>query len=55
MTENSHILRHIVRAIKYLAMLGIALHCGVEKADSLNNPTNFLAILKSYAETERLL
>ena len=55
MTENTHILQQIVRGVIYLAKQGIPFRGDVEKISSTKNPGNFLALLKSYAETDEIL
>lgn len=54
-SENRQILRQIVRAIVYLGQQGIAFRGRVEDVHSPKNPGNFLALLKSYAETDSVL
>ena len=54
MTENAHILRQIVRGVIYLAKQGIAFRGDIE-ISSQKNPGNLLALLKSYAETDKTL
>ena len=39
----------------YLGKQGIAFHCKIEDITSTKNPGNFLALLKSYAETNSIL
>jgi len=53
--ENRHILRQIVRAVVYLGKQGIAFRGKIENITSTKNPGNFLALLKSYAETDTIL
>ena len=55
MTENAHILRQIVHGVIYLAKQGIAFRGDIEKVSSQKNPGNLLALLKSYAETDKTL
>ena len=50
--ENKHIIRQIVRAIVYLAK---PFRGDVEDVTLNRNPGNFLALLKSYAETDPIL
>lgn len=54
---NKHILQQIVRAITFLAKQGLPLRGDKEniRCASKQNPGNFLALLKSYAETDPIL
>ncbi len=53
-TENEHILRQIVRAILFLVKQGLPFRGNAEKVSLSSNPGNFLALLKSFAETDPL-
>ena len=53
--ENEQILRQIVRAILFLAKQGLPFRGNVEDITLNSNPGNFLALLKSYAETDSTL
>ena len=53
--ENRQILRQIVRAVVYLGKQGIAFRGRSEDINSSKNPGNFLALLKSYADTDSVL
>ena len=55
MNKNRHILRQIVRAILFLAKQGIALHGKKEDLTARKNPGNFLALLKDFAENDKVV
>ena len=55
MRKNEHILRQIVRAILFLAKQGIAFRGKVEDIELNKNPGNFLALLKTFAESDEVL
>ncbi len=54
-TENEHILRQILRAILFLGKQGLPFQGNAEKDSLSSNPSNFLALLKSFAETDPIL
>lgn len=53
--NNQHIIQQIVRAIIFLAKQGLPLRGDKEDIMSNKNPGNFLALLKSYSETDEKL
>lgn len=55
MNENKQIIRQIVRAILFLTKQGLSLRGDVEDIRSRKNPGNFLALLKDYAATDKIL
>ncbi len=54
-TKNEHILLQIVRAILFLGKQGFPFRGNAEKVSLSSNPGNFLALLKSFAETDPIL
>lgn len=56
-TENTHILKQIVRAIVYLSRQGLTLRGDNEDPsdDDKHNPGNFLALLKFFSADDQIL
>ena len=52
LSENKHILHQIVQAILYLGKQGLPFRGDVENLSLPNNPGDFLALLKVFAEND---
>ena len=52
---NKHIIQKIIRSVIFLVKQGLPLCGDKEKITSKVNPGNFLALLKSFAETDSIL
>ena len=55
MTESRHVLHQIVHVILFLSKQGLAFQGDNEDVNSLKNPGNFLALLKTFAEHDNVL
>ena len=55
MKENKHIFGQIVRAILYLTKQGLALRGHREDLEEGSNPGDFLALMKDFAQSDKIL
>ena len=55
MNDNRHIIHEIVQAVVLLAKQGLPFREDFESIQSKKNPGNFLALLKDYATTDKIL
>ena len=55
MTENLRILHQVVHAVLFLCKQGLALRGDLENLSTTKNPSNCLALLRMFAETDNIL